>query len=990
MKLTKTRGLFATLLTAIALACALCAFLLLPQSRAFAEEPVTVAFSDAKGVTAKVDNTAGEDIDFTVTVTDTANDSNVWTANNTGSVLLLGEDETQPVRWSRQTVPAGFKGTVYVPMQHGYANWKYGIMNKVFAGGTTWPAAATLEFSSDDFTDITLLGEADAATCEGRTSVSAAMVSGKGAFADEIAALNAQTPAQMAYIEQTGTWGKTIVKGVSVSTADSYGIAMRIINTGSKPFPLQLTLGSEKVGSSDTWLASKSATQYDVEKLYMTYVGKDGTTQKVGNYLGANSEAEGKRDGYFSIPAHADGVFIIPWTEMMFAGIDCGNFNGVAGFHAVQMNLIDTTTAYHDGVLALGKIGFLKADGFTEMADFREHGDFTLDKVKRVLMSESSLTAAAATDTQEEWYTLSSGGKTIEKTATVYTGQKIEIVPKANFVISGAAVNDSALEKTNGKYIYTVPEEAAATLALSVSAELLEPHGAKFTIDSSFVSEGAVPVSSMQAIAIEVDNTTGGDLTFELTLTDAETYAYWIASEYGTVALMGSDGATKYSGPVIPAGFEGYVILAVSPVNAALSKHTHVNPTFASPSADSFAQKLLPDVYCRLLDGSNAEITDTAVLKGVQAVASWDTVRESALATVKGMLEDNQTTRAALDAYNEQQKKDMGLITFTDVDPTSSLAYFKVDLKNYLNEDVYTAQKMPVALVMRAAVTGAKDWFYLQPRLTDAKGTMYEIQGNLNGWYMYRTDGEVKDINLTSNNQYITVKGDGVLVLPLATLANYQSGSDVRGRWEEVCAFESWLLNRDSFNKETILALGQWGILLEDGTVQNLFDFGDLESEIMSNVQLRNHVRISAVTSTIVTLTVNENADDRTAIITPSGTAYLGDAIVITAAEGYKVTYVTVNGEYLEAVEGEFIYTVTDTSAEIVIAAETEKIPEQGGQTPGGDPGSLPEKPSTDGNESGGCNGGCGSAIGIPSLLGMGAFLTAGLFLVLRRKSDRD
>lgn len=985
MKLKKTRGLVATLLTAIALACAFCAFLFLPKSVVFAEEPETVVFSDAKGVAAKVDNTSGEAIDFTVTVTDTTNDSNVWTANNTGSVLLLGEDQTQPVRWSHQSVPAGFKGTVYVPLRHGYTNWKYDVMNKVFAGGTIWPAAATVEFSSDAFTDVTLLSESDATTCEGRTSVSAEMVSGEGVFADEVAALNAQTPAQMAYIEQTSTWGKTIVKGVSASTADSYGLAMRIINTGSKPYPLQLTVGSEKVGSSDTWLATKSATQYDVEKLYMTYVGKDGTTQKVGNYFGANIEAEGKRDGYFSVPAHADGVFIIPWTEMMFAGIDCGNFNGVAIFQVVQMNLIDSTTAYHDGVLALGKIGFLKADGFTEMADFREHDSFTFDKVKRVLMSESALTATAATDTQEDWYTLSSGGKTIEKTATVYTGQKIEIVPKANFVIKGATVNDGALEKTNGKYIYTVPEEAAAALALVVSAELLQPHGAKFTIDSSFVSEGVVPVSSMQAIAIDVNNTTGGELTFEITLTDAESYSYWIASEYGTVALMKSDGETIYSAPVIPAGFEGYVILAVSPVNAALTQHTHVNPTFISPSADTFAQKVLPDVYCRLLDGSNTEITDAAVLKDIQAVASWDDVRESALGTVKGMLKDNQTTRAALDAYNEQQKKDMGLITFTEVAPASALAYFKIDLKSYLNEDVYTAQKMPVALVMRAAVTGAKDWFYFQPRVMDKKGTMYEIQGNLAGWYMYGTDGEVKDINLTTNNQYITVKGDGVLVLPLATLANYQSGSNIRGRWEEVCAFESWLLNRDSFNKETILALGQWGILLEDGTVQNLFDFGDLESEIMRNAYLKNHVRISAVTSTTVTLTVNENAEDHTAIITPSDIVYLGDAIAITAAEGYKVTYVTVNGEYLESVEDKFIYTVKDTSAPIVIAAETEKIPEQGGQTPGGDPGTLPDKPSTDDNK----DGGCGSAIGIPSVLGMSALLVAGLFLVLRKKSDK-
>lgn len=921
-----------------------------------------VPFSEAAAIVAAVEND-GEEQPFTVTVTDKNDDSNVWTAAGTGAVLLTA-GKTAPITWVEQSIPAGFSGEVYVPLYHTAPSWDYTFLNSVFAGGKIWPTEAEVEFDSEIFKEIRLIDAEEAAQYEAMTTITEEMAADGGAFAEIITEFNKSTPDTMAYVQTAGDYANMQVKGVSASAADTYGMALRIKNLSGKAFPLQMTLGSP----NNSWTATRSKEQYDSEKFYMLYVGKDGTMQKVYTFIGSTDENAGLYNQYFSIPAEADGTLIIPWHEIMYAGKDLGDFCGVM-FDPDRITFNFNKQNIAQG-LAIGDIGYLSAQNIVKAVNMKEHNDISFSNSSLTPITSAVLTVTAKGETQSSWFTVEVNGKNVESGATVYTGERINFVPSTNFQIAGVEINGASLEMENGKFTYIVPSDTNE-LTIAVEADVLAPKGKAFVLDESYVQEGRIPVSSLQAVAVEVDNTNGNDLTFELTVIDAETMDYWITTGEGTIALMETDGDTYYAESVIPAGFSGYAIIRLSGVAQSYSANTYVNPSFASPSTEMFPEFLDKNVYCRLFDG-NAEITDGNILKSVEGVAVWETARDAAVQTIKTRLETDEDLRKTLDGMNEQDKQDMGVLSFTAVDPTSSLGYFKVDLKSYLAEEVYSAQKTPIALVMRAEVMGGNDWFNLQPRVTDTSGTMYSMRGNLSGWFMYQKDGTVSGIELSSNSQYITIKGNGVLVLPMATLSNYVSGNGVKGMWNEVCAFESWLFNKDMYNQQTLLALGEWGILLEDGSVQKLFDFGDLESDVMKNVEIKNSLRITPVGSTIISLLVNGTESDATASLSVAGTTvYLGDVIQIVPADGYKVTYVTVNGTFLESSEEGYFVSVTDTSAPITIEAETEKIDSQ--SEGGGE--ELPNEPSDKPGEEDEPTGGCSSSVEVVAFVGIIAAL---------------
>lgn len=410
----------------------------------------TFDVTDKTGIVFETDNSDGYAYDFTLRAVNGEKESK---ANGKGSALLVPDNGT--AFWSGQTIPAGFKGKVYLPFTAAaQAKWK-GLRNNVvfdnaLSGNTEFNLIVEKQLKSVTFENAAVLTSSEENDLIKKTTLKSELFDEGGTYYEGVKKANGEYYKDGLKIvgtnPKTNQWIR--LRNVNLTdTSGTLGVALRVVNLSENKLPFKLfavTFNNMEIGTA------REKTYEDTD-YYINFVHKDGRAEKL--YY--------QNNGYFYLPEKADGTVILPWNMMLgYQGdynetenpkTDCGRIDSVYLFRILHGKDLSADSSWEDGFI-VGSIYVVKDDGTFEKV--YNPVSYAAGAVK------NSVTASGYEQTEITINQTYGGGvKIVGEGKGYYIGDKITISANEGYIISEVTINGNKIDAAFGKYVYEITEE---------------------------------------------------------------------------------------------------------------------------------------------------------------------------------------------------------------------------------------------------------------------------------------------------------------------------------------------------------------------------------------------------------------------------------------------------------------------------------------------------------------------------------------------------
>ena len=403
------------------------------------------------GMVFNVDNIGEDAFDFTVAA---VSEGTTRTADGRGSVLLIPEDGV--AYWSAQRIPKDFKGQVYLPFNATWAQeWKGARNNVVFDGTISGTADFTLYVemelkTSTEFGEGTLVDVEQEKELVAKTTLSVSSFEENGCYYSFISDANGEYYKDGIKIQGTNPAVNQWVRMQNVnlsSTEGTLGLAIRVVNLSESRLPFRLfalTFGDNELGTVRDVV-------YDNEQFYLVFVHTDGRVEKI--FYEAN--------GYFYLPAEANGSVILPWNmmlgyqgEMDLTGndpVETGRIQSVYLLRWLHGRDLPSDLTWNNGFV-VGSVYTVNVDG-------------TMTKVYSPENYVSGFTRNSATAERfpaAEIHLIENhkGGTKLDSPGSrYYVGDTLIISSGNEYNILSVKINDVAIEAENGIYKHLIEDD---------------------------------------------------------------------------------------------------------------------------------------------------------------------------------------------------------------------------------------------------------------------------------------------------------------------------------------------------------------------------------------------------------------------------------------------------------------------------------------------------------------------------------------------------